>query len=801
MLPRFGDTCNRDHGSADDLIGRRSHASNDSGGSGQISTSAQNEGLEAAMSSSHCTASTHGQANAVGLPHNRHLLIIDENLANIASEFPAERDKSDDHGPEAGNEYQDPMWLMAGLAERGWMLQRSKSGKKAKVSDGRLAPTALHPEEEWLFRKWTPQALQVLETEQTRYFQHGSLGSKCDVADELDPIQRGLATLERAEQLFQTYWERIHPQWAMLDPSLHTLMWLRRCAYKLMPSDWFFSVFAAGARSIDIIQAHILLCRWGPCPKTRLDEQRWMRAAMFHRMAIEIGLHVPRRYDNNSGLAAENVRQLRCNDLRTRVYLILNEYRFYTFSGRQPSSLAQFELTSEELEEITPGNADALAESVVSLYCLCLFDRDVRRRLEHCQIGVQRASALDAELAHIRNYLEHFIQQWCPDAETRHSNWHLHHDALCSWLLLAIHVARVRFQSTSTSEVKTQRLQDQLRRSQQEQQQLLVSLSIKMFEEALKVPSSLVNTHRASIMPFAASVIIRLSKRRDLVLRTALRMAGEPGKPTVRTFVRDAGRQMLVMLQYVVPGLSALRDRKLKDFPFSTNKSRQPSPPLPQNEAAISEPSFQNDPTSNAGDPAQIAHDPLTGRLPVAQPGSIPAQALPSLPPVQQDHEPSMDADHMYQNQPMFDTTFAFNFTDFPYIPEPAQTNLSPQGSLCPPWTSTELDSWIGTATAQPFPLDCHSADRSTFRNAVCEPHGGMSLNGSYCPPLDGPFTEQQISAHGAMAPTWGVQRASPSQATQAVVDPSSNDEACSAQRKVLLAAVDRLVQLATLMQ
>lgn len=48
--------------------------------------------------------------------------------------------------------------------------------------------------------------------------------------------------------------------------------------------------------------------------------------------------------------------------------------RFYTFSGRQPSSLAQFELTTRELDEIVSGTDDAFAESVVSLYHLCLFD-------------------------------------------------------------------------------------------------------------------------------------------------------------------------------------------------------------------------------------------------------------------------------------------------------------------------------------------------------------------------------------------------------------------------------------------
>lgn len=58
-------------------------------------------------------------------------------------------------------------------------------------------------EERRLFRSWSFQALQALETEQSRYYQHGSLGSKCDVAEELDPIQRGLLSRERLEQLFQ----------------------------------------------------------------------------------------------------------------------------------------------------------------------------------------------------------------------------------------------------------------------------------------------------------------------------------------------------------------------------------------------------------------------------------------------------------------------------------------------------------------------------------------------------------------------------------------------------------------------
>lgn len=95
------------------------------------------------------------------------------------------------------------MWLMAGLAERGWALQKSPNTVRKDLASAASAVAAnLEDDENWLFQQWTPQSLQALETEQSRYYRHGSLGSKCDVAGELDPIQRGLITEQRAEELF-----------------------------------------------------------------------------------------------------------------------------------------------------------------------------------------------------------------------------------------------------------------------------------------------------------------------------------------------------------------------------------------------------------------------------------------------------------------------------------------------------------------------------------------------------------------------------------------------------------------------
>lgn len=406
--------------------------------------------------------------------------------------------------------------------------------------------------------------------------------------------------------------------------------------------------------------------------------------------------------------------------------------------------------------------------------------------------------SLDAELEHIRNYMDRFIQQWCPDTESRRINWHLLHDALCSWLLLAMHVARVRFQSASTSELKSQRLQDQIKRSQQDQQQLLVNLSTSMFEEALKVPSSLVITHRASIMPFAASLILRLSKRRDLVLRAALRMAREPGRATVRTFVRDAGRQMLVMLQYFIPTIP--RQTSLADKADSTNKSRNTTPPLSQDGVEQPEPTFESDSMPNAGsDQQRLAN--AHSEQPTAPAGHLQARRIPSPAATQlpQSFEPFMEPIIPIQDQPTFDPTFAFNFTDFPYIPEPPQTQLSPQGSLCPPWTATELDAWVGTAVSQSFPSECQQS--VLLHPEGCEPNIGMSLRDSFSPPFNGPCEDQQQPPQATMSSAWGVQNTSPFHTT---ITASSNrlpSVERSAQREVLLAAVDRLVQLATLMQ
>jgi hypothetical protein len=52
-----------------------------------------------------------------------------------------------------------------------------------------------------------------------------------------------------------------------------------------------------------------------------------MRAAMIPRMAMEIGLNLPRQYSKGN-LDSETVAKFRLNDIRTRGFIILNEHRY-----------------------------------------------------------------------------------------------------------------------------------------------------------------------------------------------------------------------------------------------------------------------------------------------------------------------------------------------------------------------------------------------------------------------------------------------------------------------------------------
>ena len=143
--------------------------------------------------------------------------------------------------------------------------------------------------------------------------------------------------------------------------------------------------------------------------------------------------------------------------------------------------------------------------------------------------------AFDSELNWIYDYIERWIRDWCPEDLDRRRRWHLIHDALGTQILLYARLARKRPKSADSTR----------------HQSALLQAATRMFTEALDTPDAPHMTHRASIFPFVAAIVLKLSNRVELVLRLAVRMAGEPGQPYVPTFVRDAGCQMLSMLWWV----------------------------------------------------------------------------------------------------------------------------------------------------------------------------------------------------------------------------------------------------------
>lgn len=111
------------------------------------------------------------------------------------------------------------------------------------------------------------------------------------------------------------------------------------------------------------------------------------------------------------------------------------------------------------------------------------------------------------------------------------------------------------------------------------------------------------------------------------------------------------------------------------------------------------------------------------------------------MPPVlhyaHQTLQPFTETSMLQDAEISFDASFAFNIADFPYVPEPAQTHLSPQGTFCPQWTSTELDAWIGTIVppsvdpeyhvCQNMPLDSEGA--VGIRELGCNTNHGPSID------------------------------------------------------------------------
>lgn len=275
-------------------------------------------------------------------------------------------------------------------------------------------------------------------------------------------------------------------------------------------------------------------------------------------------------------------------------------------------------------------------------------------------------------------------------------------------------------------------------------------------------------THRAGIFPFAASILLRLGGQRDLVLRTALHMSGEPGKPHVPTFVRQSGTQMLVMLWFV-------RSRFLQGASFTkmlfskTHFSRAPTP-LPQAHVG-----------PDHDRPHLVEEELEAGR-------SQDSQA----------HAPILSNGDINGLQTTEGDVFpSFNLPEFPYVPNPDLPQIQVQESLLLPasplgdlgqWGLSEIENWIGTTTSsQPLQDSENSAPMQV--TSIGLPFDPMA---SCRVPLGEPHTEV----------TWNRDDLSPANTFPAAPGVSTTrGNTSNEQREDLLSAVDHLKQLVSLIQ
>lgn len=139
---------------------------------------------------------------------------------------------------------------------------------------------------------------------------------------------------------------------------------------------------------------------------------------------------------------------------------------------------------------------------------------------------------LEADLAWVTDYTDKWITLWAEPNSSKPIYWHMVHDALSCQLLLSSRIIGKLPQANVTADHQRQ----------------ILGISIRIFQLVLDIPGATHMTHRASIFAFAGAIILRFGERQDLVLRLALRLAGDPTRTSVPTFVGNAGKQLLAML-------------------------------------------------------------------------------------------------------------------------------------------------------------------------------------------------------------------------------------------------------------
>lgn len=195
----------------------------------------------------------------------------------------------------------------------------------------------------------------VLRTERA-----AALERDARVVSNDDPIDKGLVNLHVATTLFDGFMKHLNPFVSQLDPSLHTLGYVRESSSFLLsavlaasakllhPSLYydllthadklFMEQFRRGSKSAETIQAILILTYW----KKPDDSRAWLSVGHAIRMAIELGWHqlgtdAMRPPDNPSE------HHMRCFRNIERTWLVLFVYdRRYATAASTPLNFSDW---------------------------------------------------------------------------------------------------------------------------------------------------------------------------------------------------------------------------------------------------------------------------------------------------------------------------------------------------------------------------------------------------------------------------------------------------------------------------
>jgi hypothetical protein len=154
------------------------------------------------------------------------------------------------------------------------------------------------------------------------------------------------------------------------------------------------------------------------------------------------------------------------------------------------------------------------------------------QRLAAAQSCPNSDLVLDAEHTLVDSYIDRWIDHWCPPDLNETRQWLFRYEV--SGVRLLLHLEILKFQDPDAD----------LSRHHHE----ILRIAEFIFEDALSHDHIPYFAFKSGYVLFAAEIILRLGKRPDLVLRMALRMAGDPDRPPISTSTRYNGYQMLSMM-------------------------------------------------------------------------------------------------------------------------------------------------------------------------------------------------------------------------------------------------------------